>query len=85
MAVRSHQDATQLLHAWGEGDKSALEKLTPLVHQELHRLARHYMRGERPDHTLQATALVNEAYLRLIDWKNARWQNRAHFVAVPRS
>ncbi len=82
MAVRSPQDATQLLHAWGEGDTSALEKLTPLVHQELHRLARHYMRGERPDHTLQATALVNEAYLRLIDWKNAHWQNRAHFVAV---
>ena len=82
MAVRSRQDATQLLHAWGEGDASALEKLTPLVYKELHRLARHYMRGERPDHTLQTTALVNEAYLRLIDWKNARWQNRAHFVAV---
>ena len=82
MAVQVPQDATLLLHAWGEGDTTALEKLTPLVHTELHRLARHYMRGERPDHTLQATALVNEAYLRLIDWKNARWQNRAHFAAV---
>ena len=82
MAVRFQEDATELLHAWGEGDTTALDKLTPLVHKELHRLARHYMRGERPDHTLQATALVNEAYLRLIDWKNARWQNRAYFAAV---
>jgi RNA polymerase sigma-70 factor (ECF subfamily) len=59
-----------------------LEKLTPLVHRELHRLAKRCMAGERPDHTLQATALVNEAYLRLIDWKQVRWQNRAHFFSL---
>src|SRR5262245_2286901 len=73
---------TELLQAWTDGDKEALEQLVPLVHQELHRLARHYMSGERPEHTLQATALVNEAYLRLIRWKDVRWQNRAHFFGV---
>src|SRR5436190_2859834 len=72
------QDMTQLLIAWGNGDQQALETLVPLVEAELHRLARRYLNGERPGHTLQATALVNEAYLRLIDWKNVQWQNRAH-------
>ncbi len=75
-------EVTSLLVAWSDGDAAALEKLTPLVEQELRRLARHYMRRERPGHTLQTTALVNEAYLRLVDWKNVRWQNRAHFLGV---
>lgn len=82
MATRSPKEISQLLLAWSDGDQSALEQLAPLVHEELRRLAHHYMRGERRDHTLQTTALVNEAYIRLIDWKNARWQNRAHFFAV---
>ena len=73
---------TQLLALWSDGDVAALEALTPLVHQELHRLASHYMAGERPGHLLQATALVNEAYLRLVDWRDVRWQNRAHFFGV---
>jgi len=76
------REVTQLLMAWSDGDQSALEKLTPLVHAELHRLAKRYMALEGQGHTLQATALVNEAYLRLIDWKNVRWQNRAHFFGV---
>jgi len=76
------KEITQFLVAWGDGDESALAELTPLVHDELHRLAHHYMRAERAGHTLQTTALVNEAYVRLIDWKNVRWQNRAHFFAV---
>src|SRR6476646_6042455 len=82
MPARSPKEITQLLVAWGDGDESALAELTPLVHGELHRLAHHYMRAERAGHTLQTTALVNEAYVRLIDWKNVRWQNRAHFFAV---
>jgi RNA polymerase sigma-70 factor (ECF subfamily) len=73
---------TQLLAAWSRGDEAALAQLTPLVHQELHRLAAHYMAGEAPGHVLQATALINEVYLRLIDWKNVEWQNRAHFFGV---
>jgi RNA polymerase sigma factor (TIGR02999 family) len=73
---------TEFLHSWNAGDEEALEKLTPLVYRELHRLAAHYMRGEQADHTLQATALVNEAYVRLIDWKNVQWQNRGHFFGV---
>jgi RNA polymerase sigma factor (TIGR02999 family) len=80
-ALSTHE-LTELLLAWSDGDREALEKLTPLVHRELHRLARRCMAGERPDHTLQATALVNEAYLRLIDWKQVRWQNRAHFFSL---
>ncbi|HEX2523695.1 MAG TPA: sigma-70 family RNA polymerase sigma factor [Terriglobia bacterium] len=76
------QDVTELLRAWSDGDKGALERLVPLVHKELHRLARHYMAGERPGHTLQVTALVNEAYLRLIDASQMQWQNRAHFFGV---
>jgi len=73
---------TALLLAWGRGDTGALERLVPLVHEELHRLARRYMRHERPGQTLQTTALVNEAYLRLIEVKQVRWQNRAHFFAM---
>ena len=73
---------TQLLVAWSDGDEAALDTLAPLVHRELHRLAAAYMAGERQGHVMQATALVNEAYLRLIDWKQVRWQNRAHFFAV---
>lgn len=73
---------TELLVAWGNGDQASLEKLTPLVYSELHRLARHYMGRERPGHTLQTSALVNEAYLRLIDWKGVQWRNRAHFFGV---
>ncbi len=82
MRTHSPQEITRLLVAWGDGDQSALEELAPLVHSELHRLAHHYMSRERPGHTLQTSALVNEAYLRLIDWKNVRWQSRAHFFAV---
>ena len=75
-------DATDLLLAWSNGDDSAFDELVPLVYQELRALAQRYMRHERPDHTLQATALVNEAYVRLIDVNRIRWQNRAHFLAV---
>ena len=82
MQTHSPKEITQLLVAWSDGDEAALEQLSPLVYEELHRLAHRYMRGERPGHTLQTTALVNEAYLRLIDWKNVRWQNRAHFFGV---
>jgi|SRR6185503_5025930 len=82
MSAPSSKQITQLLVAWGDGDQSALEQLTPLVYEELRRLAHHYMGRERPGHTLQTTALVNEAYVRLIDWKNVHWQNRAHFFAV---
>lgn len=82
MQAHSPQEITRLLVAWGNGDQSALEELAPLVHSELHRLAHHYMRREHAGHTLQTSALVNEAYIRLIDWKNTRWQNRAHFFAV---
>jgi RNA polymerase sigma-70 factor, ECF subfamily len=73
---------TALLQAWGNGDESALQALLPLVDGELHRLASHYMRGERQGHTLQPTALVNEAYLRLVGVSRVRWQNRSHFLAV---
>src|SRR5271166_3186491 len=73
---------TEFLRAWSDGDRAALDRLTPIVYDELHRLARRYMKGERLGHNLQATALVNEAYLRLVDYKRMRWQNRAHFFAV---
>ena len=73
---------TALLLAWREGDEAALARLTPLVHQELQRIARRCMRGERAGHSLQATALVNEAYLRLVDVRQVSWQNRAHFLAM---
>jgi len=82
MTTQSPKEITRLLVAWGNGDESALADLTALVYEELHRLAHHYMSGERAGHTLQTTALVNEAYVRLIDWKSVRWQNRAHFFAV---
>ena len=82
MQAQSSKEITHLLIAWGEGDEAALAQLAPLIHSELHRLAHHYMRLERPGHLLQTSALVNEAYVRLIDWKNVRWQNRAHFFAV---
>lgn len=75
-------DVSRLLRAWSDGDQGALEELTPIVYDELHRLARHYMRLERSGHSLQTTALVNEAYLRLVDCKRMRWQDRAHFFAV---
>jgi len=78
----SAHEVTRLLQAWSEGEQSALERLVPLVYHELHRLARHYMAGQRPGHTLQTTALLNEAYLRLVDSPNLGWQNRAHFFAV---
>jgi RNA polymerase sigma factor (TIGR02999 family) len=73
---------TQLLVSWSQGDPAALEALTPLVHHELHRLATRFMAGERAGHLLQPTALVNEAYLRLVDWRDVQWQNRAHFFAA---
>lgn len=82
MPADSSKEITHLLIAWSEGDEAALAQLAPLIHSELHRLAHHYMRLERPGHLLQTSALVNEAYVRLIDWKNVRWQNRAHFFGV---
>ena len=78
----SPKSITQLLIEWRDGDVTALDRLMPLVYEELRRLARYYMRRERPGHTLQTGALVNEAYLRLVDHKGMRWQNRAHFYAV---
>lgn len=83
--ARGERDITQLLLAWSKGDDDALGTLAPLVEAELQRLARHYLRGERPGHTLQPTALVNEAYLRLFDWRNVSWQNRAHFMGIAAS
>lgn len=82
MAIPSSVEVTQLLLAWSQGESSALERLIPLVHAELSRLAHHYMAGERTGHTLQTTALVNEAFLRLVDSSQVQWQNRAHFMAV---
>ena len=75
-------EITELLKAWGSGDAAALDRLTPLVYDELRRLARRYMRNERAGNTLQTTALVNEAYLRLVDAKRVAWQDRVHFFAV---
>ena len=82
MQAQSSKEITRLLIAWSDGDESALDQLAPLIHSELHRLAHHYMSRERPGHLLQTSALINEAYVRLIDWKNVRWQNRAHFFGV---
>jgi RNA polymerase sigma factor (TIGR02999 family) len=79
---QSPQDVTQLLHNWRNGDSQAFDRLLPLVHDELRRIASRYMRRERAGHTLQTTALVNEAYLRLVGQKNVAWQDRAHFYAV---
>ncbi len=75
-------EVTQLLNAWCKGDVHALEQLAPIVESELRRMARHYLSKEAPGHTLQPTALINEAYLRLIEWKTLEWQGRAHFYAV---
>lgn len=82
LAAEKPEDVSALLHAWSEGDQSALNTLTPIVYKELHRLARRYLRREHSGHSLQTTALVNEAYLRLVDYKRMQWQNRAHFFAV---
>ncbi len=82
MSVGSPQEITQLLQAWCRGEQSALDKLVPLVYAELHRLAHIYVVRERPGHTLQTSALVNEAYLRLIDANQVEWQDRAHFFAI---
>ncbi len=82
MPQPSPHEISELLVAWGGGDESALDRLMPLVYDELRRLAHRYMSRERPGHFLQTTALVNEAYLRLVNWREVRWQNRAHFFAV---
>src|SRR6476646_4585790 len=82
MKTPASADVTKLLLRWSEGDAMALEELLPVVYRELHHMARRYMSGERPDHTLQPSALVNEAYLKLIDVRKMRWQNRAHFFGV---
>lgn len=81
MPTKTHQ-VTRLLADWRNGDQTALERLLPLVYEELHRIAARYMRGERREHSLQTTALVNEAYMRLADYKRMQWQDRAHFFAV---
>lgn len=75
-------EVTELLQKWSDGDPNALEELTPVIYSELHRIAKRYMQRERAGHTLQTTALVNEAYMRLMDWKTAKWENRAHFFGV---
>ena len=80
--TRSPQEVTQLLVAWRNGDEQARDELMPLVYQELHRLAHQYMSRERPGHTLQTSALVNEAFLRLADQRDIQWQNRAHFIGI---
>ena len=82
MTIPSSQEVTRLLLAWRDGDQEALERLTPLVYGELRRMAHRYMRRESPDHTLQTSALVNEAYIRLIDCQQVDWQNRAHFFGI---
>lgn len=82
MELSPSQDVTGLLVAWGQGDEEALQKLMPLVYEQLHAAARRYMAGERPGHTLQTTALIHETYLRLVDVRKVKWQDRAHFLAV---
>ncbi len=82
MAADSTQEVTEMLQKWSAGDREALEELTPVIYAELHRIAKNYLRRERQNHTLQTSALVNEAYVRLIDWKSAKWENRAHFFGV---
>ena len=82
MRTPASAEVTRLLLAWSEGDKRALEELIPVVYGELYVMARRYMTAERPDHTLQASALVNEAYLKLVDVRKAQWKNRAHFFGV---
>jgi RNA polymerase sigma factor (TIGR02999 family) len=80
--IYSSQGITELLVAWGDGDRAALDKLTPLVYQELHKLAHSHMKRERPGHTIQTSALVNEAFVKLVDQRSVRWQNRAHFFGI---
>src|SRR5205809_4340140 len=82
MDRQSTQEITQLLLAWSDGDQEALPRLIPLVYAELRRLARRYMGRESPGHTLQTSALINEAYMKLVDQRNVQWQNRSHFFAV---
>jgi len=82
MTTPANEGVTQLLLAWSEGDQTALERLIPLVYEELRKRAREHMRRERPGHSLQTTGLVNEVYLRLVDLNQLRWQNRAHFFAI---
>jgi hypothetical protein len=82
MSGQSQPDVTALLQAWRTGDEDALARLTPLVYDELHRLAHRYMRGERAGHALQTTALVHEAYVRLVDSRRVGWQSRAHFLPL---
>jgi RNA polymerase sigma factor (TIGR02999 family) len=82
MGISSPHDVTRLLQDWRNGDKAALEKLTPLVYDELRRLANHYLRSERKDHTLQGTALVHEAYMKMVGYTDLEWQSRAHFFGV---
>jgi RNA polymerase sigma-70 factor, ECF subfamily len=82
VGVSPAHEVTQLLKAWTAGDETALDKLTPLVYEQLHRVAQRHMAGQRPGHPLQTTALVNEAYLRLVDCGQVNWQDRAHFFAV---
>jgi RNA polymerase sigma factor (TIGR02999 family) len=82
VALRNPQEVSLLLQAWCNGDRDALDRLVPIIYAELHRMARKYMVRERPDHTLQTTALVNEAYLRLISANKVAWQSRAHFFAI---
>lgn len=82
LSTDSSHNVTELLRSWSTGDDRALEALIPLVYKELRRLARHYLSGESAEHTLQSTALVHEAYLRLVDWHNVEWRNRAHFFGV---
>src|SRR6266436_5469654 len=82
MAVPESVEVTGLLRAWGQGDESALQKLVPLVYDQLHGAARRYMAGERPGRTLQTTALIHETYLRLVNVRQVKWQNRAHFFAI---
>jgi len=80
--ARSPHEITQLLAEWSDGNQTALDKLYPLVYDELHKMANRYMKRERKDHTLQTTALINEAYVRMVDQKNVHWENRAHFFAI---
>ena len=82
MGNTQSREVTQLLRAWNDGDEIAFAELVPLVQAELHHLAQNYLSRERPGHVLQTTALVNEAWLRLIDWQNVSWQNRAHFFGA---
>src|SRR5262245_28917064 len=81
-SARTPKDISQLLRQWSDGNRAALEELLPLVYDELHRQAARYLRRERAGHTLQATALIHEAYLRLIDQRDVRWQSRTHFFAI---